>query len=178
MDWGSMVTVGRIIRPHGNKGHVIVLSETDFGDERFGVGSTLFAERDGRVVPVTITASRPHDGRWVIGIEAIGTMNDAETWRGIELRIPADAMKPLGPGAYYTHDLVGCVVRTTGGQTVGTVGRVDLDVGIPMLVVTEGSEEVLVPFTDAIIRTVTIGERTIEIEPPPGLLELNRRVPR
>jgi len=37
-------------------------------------------------------------------------------------------------------------------------------------------EEVLVPFTEAIIRRVAPAERLIEIEPPPGLIELNRRV--
>jgi 16S rRNA processing protein RimM len=171
-----MVTVGRIIRPHGNKGHVVVASETDFGDERFGAGSTLFLERDARVVPVTIVASRPHDGRWVVGLEGVGSIDDAETLRGHELRIPASEMKALGPGAYYTHDLVGCVVRTTDGSTVGTIERVDLGVGIPMLVVGADGDEVLVPFTDAIVRHVRPAERSIEIDPPPGLLELNRRV--
>lgn len=171
-----MVTVGRIIRPHGNKGHVVVASETDFGDERFGVGSTLFIERDARVVPVTITASRPHDGRWVVGIDGVASIDGAETLRGHELRIPASEMKTLGPGAYYTHDLVGCVVRTTGGTTVGTIERVDLGVGIPMLVVGANSDEVLVPFTDAIVRRVEPADRLVEIEPPPGLIELNRRV--
>jgi 16S rRNA processing protein RimM len=173
-----MVTVGRIIRPHGNKGHVVVFSETDFGDERFGIGSTLFTERGGPVETVTITASRQHDGRWIVGIEGVASISDAETLRGLELRIPAAAMKPLGPGAYYTHDLVGCVVRTTDGTTVGTVDRVDLGVGIPMLVVGADGEEVLVPFTDAICRSVRLDERAIEIDPPRGLLELNRRAPR
>ena len=170
-----MVTVGRIIRPHGNKGQVIVFSETDFGDERFGVGSTLFSERDGSVVPVTIVASRQHDGRWIVGIEGVASISDAEMLRGLELRIPVDAMKPLGPGAYYTHDLVGCVVRTTDGATVGTVDRVDLGTGVPMLVVGADGEEVLVPFSDAICRRVQLDERVIEIDPPPGLLDLNRR---
>jgi len=171
-----MVTVGRIIRPHGNKGHVVVVSETDFADERFAVGSRLFIERDARVVPVTIGASRSHDGRWVVGVDGFSSINDAETLRGHELRIPADEMKALGPGAFYTHDLVGCVVRTLTGTTVGSVDRVDIGVGIPMLVVGADGEEVLVPFTEAIIRRVAPAERLIEIEPPPGLIELNRRV--
>jgi len=53
---------------------------------------------------------------------------------------------------------------------------VDIGVGIPMLVVGADGEEVLVPFTEAIIRRVAPAERLIEIEPPPGLIELNRRV--
>jgi 16S rRNA processing protein RimM len=171
-----MVTVGRVIRPHGNKGHVVVASETDFGDERFGVGSRLFVERETRVVPVTVTASRPHDGRWVVGFGGFASIDDAETLRGHDLRIPADEMKALAPGAYYTHDLVGCAVRLPDGATLGTVDRVDLGVGIPMLVVGADGDEVLVPFSEAIVRRVQPAERTIDIDPPAGLVELNRRV--
>jgi 16S rRNA processing protein RimM len=170
-----MVTVGRIVRPHGNKGHVVVASETDFGEERFAVGSRLFIARDARATAVTVVASRPQDGRWVVGIDGYVSIDDAETLRGHELRIPADEMKVLGPGAYYTHDLVGCAVRTLDGTVVGTVDRVDLGVGIPMLVVGASGEEVLVPFTDAIVRSVSPATRSIDIEPPPGLIELNRR---
>lgn len=173
-----MVTVGRVVRPHGNKGQVVVASETDFGEERFAAGSTLFLAREGRVVAMTVTASRPHDGRWVVGFDGVGSIDEAETLRGHDLRIPVEEMKPLGPGAYYTHDLVGCVVRTMDGGRIGVVARVDLGVGIPMLVVgagDDGVDEVLVPFTDAIVRRVAPAERLIDIDPPAGLLDLNRR---
>ena len=38
--WDSMVTVGRIIRPHGHKGAVVVQPETDFAAERFRQGAS------------------------------------------------------------------------------------------------------------------------------------------
>ncbi len=60
-----MVTVGRIVRPHGNKGQVVVASETDFGDERFRVGAAVWWSRAGVPEPVAVTDSRAHDGRWV-----------------------------------------------------------------------------------------------------------------
>jgi 16S rRNA processing protein RimM len=173
-----MVTVGRIVRPHGNKGHVLIASETDFGEERFAVGSVLHRERDGRPEPITVEASRWHDGRWVVGFSGVTSMNDAELLRGVELRIPEDALRALGPGRYYVHDLVGCQVRTVTGQTVGTIARVDLMSGVPMLVVMDGDEEVLVPFSEAMCRRVALAERLVEIDPPEGLLDLNKRVRR
>ena len=121
-----MVTVGRIIRPHHNRGHVVVMPETDFPHERFAVGSILYRERDGRVEPI-----------------------------------------------YYVFDLVGCMVRTVGGDEVGHVERVDLATGVAMLVVA-GDGEVLVPFSEAICTRIDPAGKTIEIDPPPGLVELNR----
>lgn len=177
MIWASMVTVGRIIRPHHNKGHVVVMPETDFPDERFGVGSVLYRERDGRVEPIVVSARREHDGRWVVGFEGYESINDAETLRGVDLRVPAADVKPLGDGAFYAFDLVGCMVRTTGGQEVGPVAKVDLATGVPLLVVEEGGE-VLIPFSEAICSKIDPAAKVIEIDPPDGLIELNRPAPR
>ena len=33
--WDDMVTVGRVVRPHGIRGQVVVAPETDFASERF-----------------------------------------------------------------------------------------------------------------------------------------------
>ena len=43
-----MALVGRIARPHGIRGQVIVNPETDFPEERFQPGAELFVERGGR----------------------------------------------------------------------------------------------------------------------------------
>jgi 16S rRNA processing protein RimM len=168
-----MVTVGRVIRPHGNRGHVVVDPDTDFGEERFQVAATVYVRRAETVVPLTVAASRWHAGRWIVGFGGVGTIDEAEALRGAELRVDAGTLHPLGPGAYYVHDLVGCAVRTTAGADVGTVTAVELGTGAPMLVVT-GRGEVLVPFAGPICRRVDVAARVIEIDPPEGLVDLNR----
>jgi 16S rRNA processing protein RimM len=176
-----MATVGRVIRPHGNRGHVVVASETDFGDERFRAGSTLHMLSGDRIEPVVVSASREHQGRWVVGFEGVESIDAAETLRGRDLRVPGDALHELAAGRFYVHDLIGCQVRTSDNTVVGSVERVDFNVGIPLLVVSGGAggtaaaDEVLVPFTDAICRRIDLAARTIEIDPPDGLLDLNRR---
>jgi len=167
-----MVTVGRVVRPHGHRGEVVVASETDFGDERFRTGAAVYGCRGGVVEPLTVVASREHAGRWVVGLAGVASVEAAEAWRGHELRVPESTLRPLGAGAYYAHQLVGCEVVTEGGRAVGTVRRVDLAVGVPVLVI-EGRGEVLVPFVDAICRLVDVDGRRIVIDPPEGLIELN-----
>ena len=168
-----MVTVGRVVRPHGNRGHVVIAPETDFADERFRVDEQVYVQRGEEIVALTVTASRPQAGRWIVGFGGVGSIDDAETLRDAELRIATEALRPLDAGAFYVHDLVGCEVRTTTGARVGTVARVDLGSGIPMLVV-EGRGEVLVPFASEICRRVDPAGRVIEIDPPEGLVDLNR----
>ena len=62
-------------------------------------------------------------------------------------------------------DLVGCVVRTLGGEVVGPVERVDLATGVAMLVVAGDGFEVLVPFTEVICKRIDTAAREIDIDP-------------
>jgi ribosomal 30S subunit maturation factor RimM len=79
-----------------------------------------------------VTSSREFRGRWVVTLDGVTTMNDAETLRGLELRVPADALQVLGPDAHYVHDLEGCAVVTTAGEEVGRVTRVQFGSGAPL----------------------------------------------
>jgi 16S rRNA processing protein RimM len=172
-DWADMVTVGRIIRPHHNKGHVVVVPETDFPHDRFVPGVVLYRQVAGRVEPIVVAAARERDGRWVVGFEGVEDIDGAEKLRGLDLKVRSGDVKPLGPDTYYTFDLVGCEVRTRGGERVGSVTRVDLTTGVPLLVVgLEG--EVLIPFTAAICTRIDPAGKQIEIDPPAGLIEVNR----
>ena len=168
-----MVTVGRIIRPHGHKGAVVVQPETDFASARFREGSELSWMRGGTLREVRVVASREFRGRWVVTLEGVDTMNDAETLRDLELRIPADALHPLEPGAHYVHDLEGCDVTTTSGRVIGRVERVQFGAGQPLLVVGGAEGEILVPLAETICRRIDPEAKRITVELPDGLLELN-----
>jgi len=177
-----MVTVGRIVRPQGRRGEVVVVPETDFGEERFRPGAELWASRAGEVTTVAIVTSWPHQGRWVLGLAGVGSIDEAEAWRDLELRVPADGLHKLGDGAFYVHDLLGCRVETTIGALVGAVARVDLGNGTPLLVVAppgakaaevDDVQEVLVPLAESICRRVDVGAKLIVIDPPAGLIDLN-----
>ena len=165
-----MAVVGRIARAHGIKGQVIVNPETDFPEERFKPGATMFTTRGA----LTITTARLQNGRPVIGIEGVETMNGAEELAGLELRVPVEELATLPAGTFYHHDLVGCAVVTEGGEQVGTVEGVEGTLGGSRLVVAGAKGEILIPLAADICRTIDVAGKRIVIEPPDGLLDLNR----
>jgi 16S rRNA processing protein RimM len=175
------VTVGRIARPHGIRGHVVIAPETDFVLERFAVGAVVLMERAGRppeVVELRVTACRMHDGRAIVGFEGIETMNDAEVLRGVELRVPNEALPALPAGSFWVHDLVGCRVTTVAGVEIGEVRRVEFGGATPLLVVSRDAPEgktgeVLIPMVDAMCPRVDVNAREVVVDLPEGLLDVN-----
>src|SRR5689334_13052323 len=165
-NWEAMAVVGTIARAHGLKGQVIVNPETDFLEARFRPGATLFTPRG----PITLTTARFQNGRPVIGIEGVATIDDAERLAGLELRVPVEELAALPEGTFYHHDLVGCHVVTVRGATVGTVERVEGTSTGSRLVIAGARGEILIPLANEICRTIDIDGKRIVIEPPEGLL--------
>jgi 16S rRNA processing protein RimM len=176
-DWEDMVLVGRVARPHGIRGHVVVNPETDFVEDRFAPGGALWTRSGRGDERLTIASARIQGGRPVIAFDGFASIDEVERLAGLELRVPEDALQPLESGSYYQHQLVGCEVDTTGGERVGTVTRVEGAVGGTLLVVDGRRGEILIPFAVDICVDVDVVAKRIRIAPIEGLLELNEPGP-
>jgi 16S rRNA processing protein RimM len=168
----DLLLVGRVARAHGNKGQVIVNPESDFAGDRFVEGAVLIVEQAGRQTERRIAAVRFHQGRPILALDGVETLNDAESLAGADLKMPASALPPLPARTFYRHDLVGCEVRTKDGQAIGTVSGVEGSLERSRLVVARKGGELLVPMVDAICISIDPAAKTIVIDPPEGLLEL------
>jgi 16S rRNA processing protein RimM len=174
-EWDDAILIGVVARTHGNRGEVVVNSETDFPDERFYEGAQLMARgRDGVDTTLEVVTMRMHQGRPVILFKGIGSMNDAELLAGTELRIAEDELGEdlLEDGEYYHRDLIGCEVVTESGESIGKVTAVEDRHGQTRLVVGGRRGEVLIPLAEPIC-TVDLKAKRITVRPPEGLLEVN-----
>ena len=168
-----MILVGRVARPHGIRGQVVINPETDFVEERFAVGASLVTRTDAGEETLTVSSFRMQGGRPVVGFEGFARIEDVERLGGVELRVPEEALQPLQPGTFYHHQLVGCAVELADGTSVGEVQRVDGGIGGSLLVIAGSAGEVLVPLVSAICVDIDVAAKRIRIDPPEGLLELN-----
>jgi len=172
-EWDDMVLVGRVARPHGIRGEVVVDPETDFVEERFKAGAVLWTRTARGDERLTVTSARLQKGRPVIGFEGFSKIEDVERLAGRDLRVPEEDLQPLGAGMYYHHQLIGCVMETLTGEMVGTVVRVDGGAAGSLLVVEGGRGEVLVPLAADICVEIDVASKRIRIDPPEGLLDVN-----
>jgi 16S rRNA processing protein RimM len=174
----DLVLVGRIARPHGLRGQVIVDPETDFLEERFAPGAALLRRvgSPADLETLRIASVRFHRGRPIVAFEGVDTIERAEALDRAELWIRAESRPVLPEGEFYHDALIGCRVEMAGGEVVGTVDRVEGSRGVPLLVVLaarDGRSEVLIPLAETICRIIDPAARRIVIDPPEGLLELN-----
>ena len=114
---GRLLSVGRIAKPHGLKGEVLV-SLTTNRHERMAVGAVVQLAT-GRIL--TVESSAAHQGRWRVRFSTVPDRNAADALHGAELF--AEAIED--PDALWIHDLIGAEVRLDTGQVVGIVASVE-----------------------------------------------------
>jgi 16S rRNA processing protein RimM len=172
------VIVGRIGRPHGIRGEVVIGVRTDEPDLRFAVGATLDAaeraDEPAGGAQLTVAAARWHSGQLLVAFAGVADRTAAAELTGRWLTVDASQLPEIGdPDEFRDHELIGLSVRTCAGDPVGVVADV-LHHGQDLLVVrrTDGQEgESLVPFVKAIVPEVDVQRGVVVIDPPPGLLD-------
>jgi 16S rRNA processing protein RimM len=189
-DLPATVAVGRILRPHGLRGEVTVEVLTD-SPRRFAPGSSLLLVREGEP-PVTLRVAarraaaaaaatgdapdarkqgpRPRRRLELLRFAGVEDREGAEALRGGWLEIERSRVPAAPPGTYYHYELLGCRC-VAGGEVLGEVVEVVEDGGGLLLVVSDGSREVPVPFVTRFLRAVDVEHARIELELPPGLVE-------
>lgn len=165
MDAPSHLIVGQLGKPHGLRGELYVLVDSDDPD-RFAPGRTVFLA-DG-LRPLTVRTSRRHHDRTIVAFDEVTDRAGAEALRGAELVVPVDAVRALQDGEWWDHQLVGCAVETEDGSRAGTVIAV---VHAPASDLLELDTGALVPLVAAVVREVDPAARRIVVDPPPGLLD-------
>jgi 16S rRNA processing protein RimM len=153
--------VGRVVRPHGLRGQVVVELWTN-REERLAIGSTLTA--GGREMRISSSQRLPDGhgpGRWLVTIAGVDGRQAAEELRGTVLQAP-----PLQvDDALWVHEMIGSQVQDAEGTVLGVVESVEANPSSDLLVLEDGR---LIPLTFVV--SSRPGWLTVSL--PPGLLEL------
>tara|TARA_B100000029_G_scaffold421224_1_gene427417 strand:+ start:355 stop:894 length:540 start_codon:yes stop_codon:yes gene_type:complete len=157
-DAPALLEVGRIDKPHGVRGEVVV-SLTTHRLERLVPGSVLQTDRGELVVET----SRPHQHRHLVRFDAIEDRDAAEGWRGVVLSAPP--IDDADDDTLWVHHLVGAVVVDQHGTEHGEVVALVENPASDLLELADGR---LVPL--AFLVDHEPGVR-IDVDVPVGLLD-------
>ncbi len=148
--------IGRVDKPHGVRGEVVVSLVTN-RVERLAPGTVLTSSRG----PLTVVTSREHLGRFIVAFEGVSDRTAADRIRGAVLTAPpVDDDEEM-----WVHDLVGAEVVDQHGVARGRVEAVQANPASDLLVL-EGGALVPVRFVTAVDPGVRV-----DVDVPAGLFD-------
>jgi 16S rRNA processing protein RimM len=171
-----MLIVGTIRKPHGIRGELVVELETDRPDAVFVPGRSLrLGDAQGRPSDgvLTVERARPFKGGLLVRTAEHQRLDEAvQALRGRTLLLASSEVSPLDEDEVFLHDLVG-LTAVAEGQKVGVVVDVtSLPSGLLLVVRRKGKSDLYIPFVRQIVSHVDLERQVVELDPPPGLLEL------
>lgn len=166
------VLVGRVVKPHGLRGEVLIRALTENPD-RFAAGAELMLGPDlDSAEPVTVEASRNHKGALLVWFEGVGSIEEAESLRDWLIFIDSSELGELDDeDAFWEHEMVGLQVVDAAGRPLGTVAEVFTRPAQDLWSIDTPSGEVLFPAAKQLVVSVDLESGKVVLDPPEGLFE-------
>lgn len=178
---GRLIALGEIVGTHGVRGllrfhpydpraeppptdlALYVSSRAKVDEAR---GPDAFPDRT-----VVLDDARPHGNVVLLRVRGIDTIEAAERLVGSALAIRETDLPDVAPGEVYVYQLTGLDVFTKEGERLGTIDRSFSNGANEVLVVHEGTRELLIPMIADVVQTIDLAGHRIVIDPIPGLLD-------
>lgn len=146
---GDMFRIGVVASVHGIKGAVKVFPTTQEPERFSRLEQVIYkapGKEDSEGESWTIQSASPFKNMVLLQVKELTDRNQAEAVKGGTLWIPREEALPLEENEYYISDVVGALVVTEEGETLGMVGDV-LTTGSNEVfaVKTPDGQEILIP---------------------------------
>jgi 16S rRNA processing protein RimM len=165
--FADLVAIGRVVKPQGRKGEVLVEPFSDRPDRFPSLRAAYVPDPGGGSRAVTVQSCWPHKGRFVLKLEGVDSIDEAEGYRGLELRIGEEDLAALPSGSYYHHQLKGLRVEDSRGRSLGVAADL-METGgeSPVLVVRGAGGELLIPLAEDFVRRVDLAAGRMVVAVP------------
>ena len=168
------ITIGRVGAPQGIHGELRVIPLTDFPERFEGL-----KEKEIRVGDelLHVESVRYHKQFVLMKFREYAVREDARALTGRLLTVAREDAAPLGPGEFYTFDIIGLHVFDMEGAELGVVENV-LRTGSNDVYQARGKDgkELLIPALKAVVKEIDVkgGRMTVEL---PEVLEDTQEAP-
>lgn len=164
------IIIGRLRKPHGIRGEMVLEVLTDHPEIRFRPGAVIFV--GPRHVPLTLRSVRPFGPGLLVAFEGYADRNAVEIFRNQWVTIPGEeAAAPENENEYYDFDVLGLPVITEDGRLLGTLVEI-LETGANdvFIVEPESGPAILLPVIEDVVREIDLDSERIVVRLLPGLL--------
>ncbi len=165
----EFLVVGRLHRPHGVRGEIVMEVVTDF-PERLKPGMLVFVGEDHQ--PQQVASLRPHDLALIVSFSGFNTPEDIGRLRNHTVYVRTADRPALAEGEYYHHQILGLKVIEEDGNALGFLTDI-LETGANDVYIVQpegGGREILLPAISDVVREIDLEQGTMTVRLLPGLL--------
>lgn len=162
--------IGQIVNTSGLKGVIKVKPFTD-DITKFNNFKTIYISIKKELKEFKIEQVRFSKNMVFLKLEGIDTIEEAENYRNLYLKIKRDKDEELEEGSYYIVDIIGCKVYTDEQKELGKVDDVFSTGSNDVYVVKdEVGKQILLPAIKEVIKNIDIENKTITVHLLEGLI--------
>ncbi len=162
--------IGQIVNTSGLKGVIKVKPFTD-DITKFNNFKTIYISIKKELKEFKIEQVRFSKNMVFLKLEGIDTIEEAENYRNLYLKIKRDKDEELEEGSYYIVDIIGCKVFTDEQKELGKVDDVFSTGSNDVYVVKDGvGKQILLPAIKEVIKNIDIENKTITVHLLEGLV--------
>lgn len=162
--------LGKVTKPFGVKGQVVMFLDVDCPDDYAELDSA-FVEVKGNLVPYFFHIDNINGNKAVATFEEI-TSEEALALVGHDLYLPLDLLPELTGNQFYFHEVVGFRIVDEEKGDIGILQTVIDYPAQPLFQIMKDETEILIPVIDPVIQKVDRENKIIFIKAPNGLIDL------
>lgn len=168
MSQNKLFQFGYVSRAHGLNGEVVVRTFDPTSAVLDEVQTVLARLKDGAERTLVVQEHREGPGGdLLVTFKGMRRREEADQLRGAGLFVKRADLEPPADGEYFQGDLVGMLVKTPEGVTLGRVTELWNSGPVPNLVIVdEAAGELMVPFAEDFVKSVDLAERLIILVKP------------
>jgi 16S rRNA processing protein RimM len=169
----NLLLVGKVIRPHGLDGSLRIRSYAQSAESFLDAGNVFLKSDKDEMRECKISSIRPHKGVFLIRLQGLQSLEEAEGYRGAEIFIRKDLLEQKCEEEYFWFELIGLEVFLNSGRYLGKLTDIIPTGSNDIYVVKEGGKEVLIPAIHEVVDEIDLENKRIIITEMEGLLSLN-----
>lgn len=162
--------IGQIVNTSGLKGILKIKPFTD-DIKKFSNLKTIYIKTKSGLTEFKIEQVRYVKNMVMLKLAGIDTVEEAEKYKNLYIKILRDQEEELEEGSYYVVDILGCKVNTDANQELGKIVDVFQTGSNDVYVVKdEQGKQILLPAIKQVIKNVDIKNKIITVHLLEGLV--------
>ena len=162
MKHNDFITIGVIIAPHGVRGDLRIMPQTDFPERFMHMDACFIVGKEYHV-----SSARFHKQFVLASFKEIPDRNTAELFGKKEIQVRREDLVELPEGRYYIFDIIGLEVQDTKGNVLGTVTDVLQPGANDVYVVSkDGEPDQLFAAIEDVVKDIDVENNLMIVDPP------------